>query len=116
MTAALRVARLEARLGMPAGRSPVTRAARAPIRRLSDDQMRLTQRISQSALRRATVVQRHVALHSVAPAPAVAARKSGRIRLSVRQLRINQRIAQAALRRVTETETRAEASGLLPPG
>jgi hypothetical protein len=77
--------------------------------------MRLTQRISQSALRRATLVQQRVALHSPSPAPAVAGRASGRIRLSVRQLRINQRIAQAALRRVTETETRAEASGLLPP-
>jgi Subtilase family len=117
LTAALRVGRLEARLGMPAGASPVTRGARAPIRRLSDDQMALTQRISQWALRRATMVQRQVALHSgsPAPAPAVAGRASGRILLSVRQLRINQRIAQAALRRVTETETRAEASGLLPP-
>jgi hypothetical protein len=115
VTAAVRVARLEARLGMPAGPSPVTRAARAPIRRLSADWMRLTQRISQSALRRATLVQQRVALHSPSPAPAVAGRASGRIRLSVRQLRINQRIAQAALRRVTETETRAEASGLLPP-
>jgi subtilisin family serine protease len=115
MTAVLRVARLEARLGMPAGSSPVTRAARAPIRRLSADQMRLTQRISQSALRRATHVQRQVAVHSASPAPAVAGRRSGRIRLSVRQLRINQRIAQAALRRVTETEARAEASGLLSP-
>jgi hypothetical protein len=117
VTAAVRVARLEARLGMPPQPNPVTRAARAPIRRLSDDQMRLTQRIAQAALRRATVVQQQVALHSAAsPAAAVAGRSGDRIRLSTRQLRINQRIAQAALRRVTETETRAEASGLIPPG
>jgi subtilisin family serine protease len=115
LTAAVRVAKLEARLGMPPRPTPVTRAARAPIRRLSDDQMRLTQRISQSALRRAALVQRHVTL-STAPAVAAAGRGSGGIRLSVRQLRINQRIAQAALRRVTEIETRAEGSGLLPQG
>lgn len=114
LTATARVARLETRLGTPhTGPDPVTAKARAPIRRLSADQMRLTQRISQSALRRASAAEGHV--QNQAPV-AVLASKGGPIQLSVRQLRINQRIAQAALRRVTRAEAMAVASGLIPRG
>ena len=113
--AATRVGRLEARLGTTAGPNPVTAAARAPIRRLTAAHMRLTQLISQSALRRATAVQVLVA-GTPAGAAAPLAAPRGRVRLTVGQLLINQRIAQAALRRVAETERRAEASGMIPPG
>jgi hypothetical protein len=107
------VGRLEARLGMPPG-AEVT-ASPPPIRRLRAREMRLTQRIAQSALRRATAVRVRVE-PGASPAPAPPAAARGRVALTARQLRINQRIAQAALRRVAEAEAVAEASGLLPPG
>jgi hypothetical protein len=117
LTAVARVARLEARLGVPpAAPSPVTAKAHAPIRRLSADHMSLTQRISQSALRRATAVQGHIELQSRGAVVAALGRRTGRVGLSVRQLLINQRIAQAALRRVDQAERQAEAIGMLPPG
>jgi subtilisin family serine protease len=115
LTALDRVERLEARLGVPpTAPSPVTVAARVPIRRLSAEQMRLTQRIAQSALRRATAVQGHIRLQSQGASVAVLGRRTGSVRLTVRQLLINQRIAQAALRRVTRVERRAEAAGMVP--
>ena len=114
LTAAARVTRLETRLGTThTGPDPVTPAARRPIRRLSAEGMRLTQRISQSALRRASAAEGHVQNQAVVTTLASTA---GTVRLSVRQLRINQRIAHAALRRVTRAEAMAEASGLIPPG
>ncbi len=113
LTAVARVARLEARLGMPPPVPAIT-SAPAPIRRLRVPEMKLTQRIAQSALRRATAVRIRVEPGSAAPSPA-AGPGGGRVALTARQLRINQRIAQAALRRVAEAEAVAEGSGLAAP-
>ena len=113
LTAVARVARLEARLAMPAPLPGIT-SAPAPIRRLRAAEMKLTQRIAQSALRRATAVRIRVEPGPAAPSP-TAGPGGGRVALTVRQLRINQRIAQAALRRVADAEAVAEGSGLLPP-
>jgi bacillopeptidase F len=112
LTAAARVGGLEARLGMPPG--AVVTGSPPPIRRLRAEEMRLTQRIAQSALRRATAVRARVE-PGASPAPAPPAAAGGRVAVTARQLRINQRIAQAALRRIGEAESLAEASGMLPP-
>jgi hypothetical protein len=69
-------------------------------------QLRETQRISQTALRRATALQAILDGRAVPERPAVG--KSVRIKLSVNQLRINQRIAQAALRRVLALQARLD--------
>ncbi len=112
LSAAARVGRLEGRLGMAPGAA--VSGDPPPIRRLRAAEMRLTQRIAQSALRRATAVRARVE-PGASPSPAPPAASRGRVALTVRQLLINQRIAQAALRRVAEAESVAEGSGLLPP-
>jgi subtilisin family serine protease len=113
LTAAGRVGRLETLLAMTPG--PAVTGSHAPIRRLSAQEMRLTQRIAQSALRRATAVRARVE-PGASPSPAPPAASPRRVALTVGQLRIDQRIAQAALRRVGEAESVAQASGMLPPG
>ena len=69
-------------------------------------QLRATQRISQTALRRATALGAILDGRPVPGSPSVG--KSARITLTVAQLRINQRIAQAALRRVTALRARLD--------
>jgi bacillopeptidase F len=113
LAAATRVGRLEARLGVSPG--PAVTGTLPPIRRLRAEEMQLTQRIAQSALRRATAVRARVE-PGASPSPPPPAASSRHVALSARQLRINQRIAQAALRRVAEAESAAVASGMLPPG
>ena len=74
--------------------------------RLTVAQLRINQRMSQAALRRARALE---AVLDGRPAPPEApAGKTSAVALTVRQLRINQRIAQAALRWVIRLEARVD--------